>query len=187
MRKSSVQLGGLLIGLASLALVIGLGIAHAQGPSGSAQPGKQLPTHPSVSVVHKQTKPTSYITSCPMPLPKPGVVQEGFPNSDPTYAFQSAAIGVSGGQAYAILAGYARSNPTQGVISVQSISLDPCKAFVSQLGKPASQASVAIPVWNVPSPEGTITLTGVSGSTVSYITAGGKAGHFDYMTKAFLP
>src|SRR5262249_13382437 len=127
--------------------------------------------------------------SCPVShLPQPGVVKEAFPNSNPGYVFQSAAIGVSGGQPYTILAGYVRSNPAQGVISVQPISLDPCKDFVAHLGKPASQANVALPVWTAPShTAGAITLTGLSGNTVSYTTAGGKAGHFDYVTKAFLP
>jgi hypothetical protein len=94
---------------------------------------------------------------------------------------------VSGGQPYTILAGYARSNPSQGVILVQPISLDPCKDFVSNLGKPLAQASAAMPIWNTPSQDGSIALTEVSGTTVSYTTAGGKTGHLDYVTHVFLP
>lgn len=196
--RTSVQRAVLLIAIAGVAIALGLGIALAHGPSrptqpastGSTQPAsssKQLPTRPPVTVVHKTTTPSSYITSCPGPLPQPGVIQEGFPDHDPTYAFQSAAIGVSGGKAYTILAGYVRSKPTQGVISVQPISLDPCKDFVAQMQSPTSQATIAVPVWNAPSQEGAITLTGVSGDTVSYTTADGTAGHFNYVTKAFLP
>ena len=190
MRKS-VQLPAVVIAVAGLALALGLGIAQAQGPSGPTQPGsggKQLPTPPLHYVAHKQTTPSPYISSCPIAqLPQPGVIQEALPNADPTYAFQSAAIGISGGQPYMVEAGYVRSKPTQGVISVQPISLDPCKDFVSHLGQPASQASVAPPVWTEPLQKGAITLTGVSGNTVSFTTAGGKAGHFDYVAQVYLP
>lgn len=190
MRKSG-QLGWLLIVVAGLALMLALATAQAQGPSSPTQPagsGKQLPTSPSYSVYNKHPVPSPYITSCPISLlPQPGVIHEAIPNYDPTYAFQSAAIGVSGGQPYMIVAGYVRSTPTQGVISVQPISLDPCKDFVSHQGQPTTQAGVAIAVWNAPSQDGAITLTGVRGDTVGYTTAGGKPGHFDYVTKAFLP
>lgn len=190
MRKP-VHVVGLLIVIAALAF--GIGVAHAQpgssGPTSAGSSGKRLPTSPSYAVAHKQTAPSSYITSCPMShLPTPGVVREALPNSDPAYVFQSAAIGVSGGQPYTILAGYVRGKPTQGIISVQPIPLDPCKDFAAHLGQPASQARVALPVWTAPSQTGgASTLTGVSGNMVSYTTAGGKAGHFDFVTKAFLP
>lgn len=193
MRKSVRHVGLVIavVAVAGLALTIGHGAAQAQTPSGtppSGSSGKQFPPSPSYSVFHKDTTPSPYITSCPISvLPQPGVIKEGFPNTDPTYAIQSAAIGVSGGQPYTIFAGYVRNKPTQGVIWVQPIPLDPCKEFVSQQGKPASQASVTMPVWNVPSQDGAITLTGVSGNTVSYTTAGGKTGHFDYMVHVFLP
>ncbi len=193
MRKSVRRVGLVIsvVAIAGLALAFGLGIAYAQGPSGTPQPassGKQLPTSHPYSVFHKQTTPSPYITSCPVShLPQPGMIKEAFPNSDPTYAFQSAAIGVSGGQPYTILAGYARSNPTQGVILVQPISLDPCKDFVSHLGKSSAQANAVMPVWNTPSQDGVITLIGVSGTTISYTTPAGKAGHFDYVTHVFLP
>jgi hypothetical protein len=191
MRKP-IHLVALLIAISALA--IGIGIAQVQagpsGPTSSGSGGKQLPTPHSYSVADKHTTPSPYISSCPLShLPQPGVEQGPLPNfSNSSYSFQSAATGVSGGQPYFILAGYARSNPTQGVISVQPISLDPCKDFVAHLGKSASQASAAMPVWTAPSQTGgAITLTGVSGNTVSYTTASGKAGHFDYTTKTFLP
>lgn len=194
MRKSEQRVGLMIavVAVAGLALTIGLGTARAQGPSGTPQPGrsdKQPPTSLPLSVFHKDVTPSSYITSCPIShLPQPGVIRVGISNSDPAYAIRSAAIGASGGQPYYIFAGYARSNPTQGVIQVQPIPLDPCKEFVSQQGKPSSQASVTMPVvWNVPSQDGAITLTGVSGNAVSYTTAGGKARHFDYVTHVFLP
>jgi hypothetical protein len=193
MRKS-VQQVGLLIAIVGVAIAIGFVIALAHGPSGHSQPGsnikqipKQPPTRPPVTVVHKTAVPQPYITSCPQPPPQPGVVREAFPDHDPTYAFPSVAIGVSGGQGYYIFAGYVRSKPTQGVISVQPISLDPCKDFVSHIETPSSQASAAIPVWYTPSQDGVITLTAVSGDTVSYTTADGTAGHFDFVTKVFLP
>jgi hypothetical protein len=195
--RTSVRRVGLVIAIAGVAIAIGLSIAQAQGPSGPTGPGssgKQLPTPQSITVVHKHTTPESYISSCPShTLPQPGVAKMALPNSDPTYAFENYAIGVSGGQPYAILAGYVRSKPSQGVILVQPISLDPCKDFVSHMQTPAStqnsasQASDVRTVSNAPSQDGAITLTGVSGNTVGYTTASGKSGHFDYVTKAFLP
>src|SRR5579884_1725499 len=175
MRKS-VQLVGLLIAIAGVA--IGIGVAQAQGQSNTTATQsniKPIPTFPTVSVVHKQTTPTSDVTSCPIStLPQPGIVKIAPPNSDPTYKFESMAIGVSGGQPYYILGGYVRATPTQGIILVQPISLDPCKDFVTQIAQPASQssatASVAVPVWSTPSQDGGITLTGVIGNTVSYTT-----------------
>ena len=181
---------GLAMAIATLTLAVAIGTAHAQGPSSPTPPSsgsKQFPTTPKVTVADKHTTPSPLITSCPMPLPKPGIQEEGWSNSDPTYAYQSYAIGVTGGQAYIILAGYVRSKPTQGIVAVQPISLDPCKDFVSQLSKSASSASMAMPVWNVPSQDGVIKFTEVSGNMVSFTAAGGKAGHFDYATKAFLP
>lgn len=170
-----------------MGLVFSISTAQAQTPS-STPHQKSIPTYPAYSVTNKHVKPNSYVSSCPIgSLPQPGIVKIGVPNTNPAYAYHSLAIGISGGQPYQILGGYVRGTPEQGVIHVESISTDPCKDFITQMGKPAAQSSPTEAVVSAQTKEGSITITGVKGDTVSYVSAAGKTGHFNYVTKIFQP
>ncbi len=147
---------------------------------------KVLPTpFAGQKTTNKHVTPIPLITSCPSTsLPQPGVVNIAVPDTDPAYFFSSSAVGVSDGTAYTILAGYVKATPSQGIIATTPISSDPCKDYVAGLqhNNPAAAArSIAL------SPDGDITITGVSGNLISFHTANGTSGHFDFIKQSFQP
>jgi hypothetical protein len=161
--------------------------AASQTSSGSAAAAKRFPTFPTRSSTNKQVTPSQYVASCPTTtLPPEGIIH----NTPPSTAddrFESLAIGIYQGQPYYILGGYMQSDPAQGVISIQPIPLDPCKAFTDSLHGKTDSYPLAAPSITTPFQKGSITFTAIQGNVVTYVTASGTAGAFNFVTDTFTP
>ncbi len=179
--------------LLGFAVVIGVAVAHSGGGNpvaSSIGTGKQFDTpFPSYVGTPKKVAKTPGLppfASCPttpvperlVPTPLGGVVQSPY---NAPYGYNNAADGLVNGITYSIGGGWVLADPQQGVISVAQYSNDACKV--------AAQQSTPVPVTVVPMPtkHGAITLTDISGATVSFMTADGTTGHFNFLTKTYGP
>lgn len=185
-RRGSV-LGALIafvvIGAALVLAVVaqGAGFAFGSPPSPKQVAQRQLSvqataiSHASRAAKHPQTP----IDSCPRPLVTPTVMPPGYGPTNFHQNIVNTATAVSTANIpfdYRLYAGSLAANPQQGILIVVRLDQDPCK--------PGASGTIT-KTYDTPYQRGALTLTQVSGDTVTFSTATGGDGHFDYVTGQF--
>ena len=126
---------------------------------------------------HAPKHPQPAPTSCPL-LPLDVGIHPDFPASFPDKVSTVAVIAPTASQPYEYLvfAGSRLGNSQQGMLIVVRSYQDACAP-----GAPGD----TVTYYNTPYQDGTITLTQISGSTLTFTAATGIVGHFDYLTGTF--
>lgn len=126
---------------------------------------------------HAPKHPAGPPTSCPMPLVQSGITV-GIPAGFPDHIVNVAVVAPQTGRPfeYEVFAGSQLDNPRQGVLIVVRMDRDPCAP---------GAAGTKFKTYETPSQQGDVTLTQLSGDSVSFTTAAGGSGHFDYITGQF--
>jgi len=123
----------------------------------------------------------SPVLSCPLDVKT--VVTGVFPyNGGPfgRYVVNEASAVSSRGVPYRIFAGALDPDSQQGVLLVLQQSIDPCATAAGLLPHFEPQS------FTLPVKTGGVTLTAIEGDLVSFETAGGNKGQFNYTTGEFL-
>ncbi|MDA8332277.1 MAG: hypothetical protein M0027_13975 [Candidatus Dormibacteraeota bacterium] len=124
------------------------------------------------------SNPVAVPSACPTtPTIAPGVLSRvgPYPGSDLQTMDSAAFGGVFGVYSYGLWAGALTQSPSQGIIMVALSPTDPCK----------QPTGGQVKIYNTPTQEGAVTITGVSGENVTFRVASGGSGSFNFVTGAF--
>ncbi len=165
--------------LCSLLVLAGCSLRTLSGASQSST--SPVPTAATLQP-HAPKLPQPTVASCPMP---PGSQTEILPRSNVDPA-QVPLVTISNGAAvassqnrpfaYLIIAGALKADPQQGVLVVISQPQDPC----------AQGPQGQFQTYDAPSRQGALTLTQIAGDVVSFTSAAGDMGQFNYISGQFL-
>jgi hypothetical protein len=126
---------------------------------------------------HGPKHPATPPASCPVQGVQSNINVDVLPG-DPDHITNVATIAPAPGRpfVYQVYAGSAAGNAQQGILIVMRRDMDPCA--------PTAQGST-FTRFATPYQRGAVTLTAISGDTVSFTTAAGGSGHFNYITGQF--
>lgn len=171
------------VGAAALIAVIARAAVFASGsPPSSKQIARQQLAAQATAISHEPhaaKHPQAAVTSCPRPAMTPAVMPPGYGPTDFHQNIVNTATAVpTQGMPYdyMLYAGSLATNPQQGILIIMRFDKDPCKPGAS---------GTFTKVYDTPYQQGALTLTQVSGDTVTFSTATGGIGHFDYVTGQF--
>jgi len=171
--------------LAVLAISIAFASANEGKPTSGNIPAKQAELQwvaaqqtAAAQEPHAPKDPSRTVAaSCPQTI-IPGIFRAG-EESDyimHTNTLNNVAVANSSlGAPYTLWAGALQSNPQQGVILVQLVRIDPC----------ATPGENPINPYLMPTQAGAITMNSINGDSVTFQTANGTTGTFDFVTNQF--
>jgi hypothetical protein len=169
-----------LVAIVSVALVMTV-LAASKGAPGAAKQAKlhQIAAQATAAANswHAPKHPATPPASCPVQGVQSNINVDVLPG-DPDHITNVATIAPAPGRpfVYQVYAGSAAGNAQQGILIVMRRDMDPCA--------PTAQGST-FTRFATPYQRGAVTLTAISGDTVSFTTAAGGSGHFNYITGQF--
>ncbi len=138
------------------------------------------PASTSTPMAHIQTPTTQVIatslpTACPRDTPQPTGIYSGDNGGFHELITNYAVIAPTPTRLiiYVLYAGAYKATPQQGLIIVTQLNSDPCASSA-----PGFQSAY----YRTPTQQGAVTLTKIVGDTVTFTTAGGGSGTFNFVS-----